>query len=841
MASQALKKIKRNVTRLRRACDADHRALWKYRELWKEAPLDERAIVIESQQGRTANGNMFYVAKELLNNPLYADFKVYFVAQNGKREAVKRLLHAHDLDDLSIVIIRSPEYVKLLATAKYLVTDTSFPPFYIKKPGQIIWNTWHGTPLKTMGRRDEQEPHSLGNVQKNLALADFLSFPNEYTAQHMVEDYMLENLSNGTILFSGYPRNTIFFDKDEAARIKNELDLNEKTVYAYMPTWRPLKNGVPARFKSIGLMHNLLMIDDLLSENELLLVSIHPLDRKFVSFDCLKHIEEFPTQYETYEVLNACDALVTDYSSVLFDYAITGKKIVLFDYDRATYLKSRGTYFPLDDLPFPRVQSTESLMTELRSPKSYADEEFLSEFCPFESAVATADQCKAVFLNDCSRLEHRKIKGNGKPNVLIYAGNLAQNGITKSLSSILSCVDLSKANFFLTFTSRSAKGNIGQLKDVPNAVSYIPTMGKMNMNLIEKIVQYLYEKRLAPFSVFANRTAEAYKTDLRRLYGKVDFRSVIQFNGYDYKKIFLFSKANCTRAIYAHSDMQQEAAIRRNSRLDMLGYAYSEYDKVAVVSEDNVDSTKQIANGDANVLVVPNIFDHERVLALSEEPIAFDEKTVSNMDLRQLKDLLNRGKNLISIGRFSPEKQHRLLIEAFNEVWQEKEDLNLIIIGGVSRGSMYEETCDLAESLPCGKHVALIKQMKNPYSILKQCDGFILSSMYEGFGLVIIEADVLGVPVVSTAVQGPSGFIKKHGGTLVDNSLEGIKHGLELLAAGNAPCMNVDYEDYNKKAIEAFESLALSSKRKQDSQERMSETPRSLLDLSNEDPSILTS
>lgn len=68
--------------------------------------------------------------------------------------------------------------------------------------------------------------------------------------------------------------------------------------------------------------------------------------------------------------------------------------------------------------------------------------------------------------------------------------------------------------------------------------------------------------------------------------------------------------------------------------------------------------------------------------------------------------------------------------------------------------------------------------MKNPMPILKKCDLFILSSIYEGLGLVMLEADSLGIPVFSTDVHGPSNFLKQYGGYLVEDSTEGILQGM---------------------------------------------------------------
>ena len=97
--------------------------------------------------------------------------------------------------------------------------------------------------------------------------------------------------------------------------------------------------------------------------------------------------------------------------------------------------------------------------------------------------------------------------------------------------------------------------------------------------------------------------------------------------------------------------------------------------------------------------------------------------------------------------------------------------------------------------------------MKNPMPVLKKCQLFILSSVYEGLGLVMLEADTLGVPVVACDVNGPRGFVKEHGGTLVADSEEGIYEGMQLFERHQVSCMKVDYEAMNQSNIEKCEHL----------------------------------
>ena len=83
-----------------------------------------------------------------------------------------------------------------------------------------------------------------------------------------------------------------------------------------------------------------------------------------------------------------------------------------------------------------------------------------------------------------------------------------------------------------------------------------------------------------------------------------------------------------------------------------------------------------------------------------------------------------------------------------------------------------------------------------------------LSSLYEGFGLVLCEADILGVPCFSTRITGPTDFMKKYNGMLVEDSTKGIEDGLRACLKGEVKkTLTVDYEKYNEEAVTAFEDM----------------------------------
>ena len=76
-----------------------------------------------------------------------------------------------------------------------------------------------------------------------------------------------------------------------------------------------------------------------------------------------------------------------------------------------------------------------------------------------------------------------------------------------------------------------------------------------------------------------------------------------------------------------------------------------------------------------------------------------------------------------------------------------------------------------------------------------------------GFGLVLVEADILGLRVISTDIPGPRGFMRKHGGVMVENSENGILKGMHMLHDGQVEKLTVDYAQYNREAVQEFESV----------------------------------
>ena len=138
-----------------------------------------------------------------------------------------------------------------------------------------------------------------------------------------------------------------------------------------MPTWRGSLSEIEDDDihinKTIDILNEL---DKKLSKDQILYVNMHPFVRDRINLSIYKNIKPFPDYFETYDFLNITDILITDYSSVFFDYALTQNKIILFTYDEVEYFKDRGLYLPLNELPFPKVKTVDELIKEIDSEKN---------------------------------------------------------------------------------------------------------------------------------------------------------------------------------------------------------------------------------------------------------------------------------------------------------------------------------------------------------------------------------------------------------------------------------------------------------------------------------------
>lgn len=793
-------------------------ARFSFTRYYENLSVDDKAILIESFHGDDFNGAPFYILRELISNDAYSDLTKYIAVNESAIDSVRSLVIKQfgNRDDIRFVERQGDLYCRLLASAKFLVNNVSFPPYFIKKDEQVYLNTWHGTPLKALGRSIKDFPSQIGNVQRNFLMADYILCPSQYLADCLIKDYMIDVFYSGDYVFSGYPQNSVFYENESIKNhIKNELGIpaGVKKIVVYMPTWRDKQQGYPSDASSIYFNHALMEFERRLERDTLVFAKPHHLAEDSVEWSSYTKIMPFPEGFETYQILSIADVLVTDYSSVMFDFLNARKEILLYTYDEAEYVTSRSMYQSVSDLPFWHTDSPIELCNKINHNDGgmHDYKSFREKYCAYDAQDSAKSLCELLVRGDDSAIEsvHGSELHNGKKNVLIYAGALLRNGITASLRGLLYSIDRSSANYTLLFYGYQTKNAADTINSLPPDVRFFSMQGQQDLTFLDSIARYFYFRLNSTDGWVCSRIDYLFDRERRRLFPSCNFDVVIHFTGYDRHPIHILNAFDQSKKIiYVHSDMLEEYERRGNFDFKSNKYAYQNWDTVAVVNDPLIDPLVNGFGVDRNkIKVLYNCNDLERIRRNGMKQIKYDPETIATVAEDELIRILKSsdGLKIINVGRFSSEKGQMRLIEAFQRFNTSVDrDSKLIIVGG--HGPEYDSIASYIETNQL-ESVVLVQSLSNPYPLIAQSDVLALSSYYEGLPMVIFEALALGTPVMSTDIPGPSAFLSKGYGLVVDNSVEGLYDGFCQFARGKLHARSLDIDEFNKSAAIEFEKM----------------------------------
>jgi CDP-glycerol glycerophosphotransferase len=303
--------------------------------------------------------------------------------------------------DVTTVAPYSVGYLREVARAGYVVANQQLPNNFRKRPGATYLQTWHGTPLKRIGfdnDRWKRNPRGFDHMARDFAKWDFLISQNPFSSEIFRRAFRFE----GEILETGYPRNDVLNSADATAirtRVRDRLGIEDgMRAILYAPTWRD--NVVDERGAlRFSLALDVPRLEAALGEDHRLLLRLHYLLGSATPEgelgDFTLNVSAHPDIRDLYL---AADVLVTDYSSAMFDFAVTGKPIVFFPYDIDEYRDSvRGFYFDLEaEAPGPVCQTTHGVIEALRdldavhAAHAARYVRFRERFCPFDDGAAAA-------------------------------------------------------------------------------------------------------------------------------------------------------------------------------------------------------------------------------------------------------------------------------------------------------------------------------------------------------------------------------------------------------------------------------------------------------------------
>jgi len=344
-----------------------------------------RTVLVESFRGRSAGDNPGAVARALLAR---------------HRDGALGLDVAVVVDDPSIgvpagaraVVRRSPGWYDAMGAAAAYVSNAGAPYWFEKAEGQLHVQTWHGTPLKRIGEDRGPGDFATWRHRRHLA-AQAAGWDVMVSSGPFVSGVYRGAFGfTGPVLEVGYPRNDVLLDPTAGERreqVRGRLGLRpDRRVVLYAPTWRDhlgVREAKPLFLDAERLVAAL--------PDAVVLLRGHynssRQDDVFVGHPRVRDVTRYP---DVADLFLAADALVTDYSSVMFDFALTDRPQVLLVPDLERYRDAeRGFYLDLDrQHPGPLVTTTDEVVDVLAGPDRHASARaaFRRDFCALEVGTA---------------------------------------------------------------------------------------------------------------------------------------------------------------------------------------------------------------------------------------------------------------------------------------------------------------------------------------------------------------------------------------------------------------------------------------------------------------------
>lgn len=364
-------------------------------------PKNKNLIVFESFLGKQYSCNPRAIYEFLRDH--HSGYKMVWSVD-------KRCTEKFDKHGIPYVRRFSLEWLFTVTRAKYWVTNCRFPLWMTKSPKTIYVQTWHGTPLKKLGL-DMEEVHMPGtntnkykrNFVRESGKWDVLISPNAYSTEIFKRAFLFGK----KMIEAGYPRNDFLIHNNNTkkiAEIKKSCGLPmEKKVILYAPTWRDNQYYGKGRYK-FDIQLDFAALKRELADEYIIIFRLHYLVAEHLD---LSGYEGFMYDFSQHEDIRdlylISDILVTDYSSVFFDFANLKRPMIFFVYDIEDYRdKLRGFYFDFEkEAPGPLVKTTDDLIHEIKSMKYQIDsntlQAFYDKFCYLDKGNASERVVNEVF------------------------------------------------------------------------------------------------------------------------------------------------------------------------------------------------------------------------------------------------------------------------------------------------------------------------------------------------------------------------------------------------------------------------------------------------------------
>lgn len=393
----------------------------KYKRYYKKYPVDDKIVLFQVFWGKKYCCSPKAIYEKMLQDERFDDYTFVWVFKKPKQFAYLE-------DNKNTVVVRwgSKEAMEYYSKAKFWIANTRVREEYDKKPEQIYIQCWHGTPLKKLGYDIEVKGNNATNTNEDIC-KKYSQDAERYTYMISPSDFSTEKFASAfglpdpSILQTiGYPRNDFlinYTDEDvEAIYTKLSIDCMSKTgeykdinklkkhfgidrskkVILYAPTWREDQH-VSGQGYTYDLNIDFSRLQKEFGDEYIILFRAHYFISNLID---LSEYRGFVYDVSNYDDINELyvisDILITDYSSVFFDYSNLHRPMLFYMYDYEKYKNEmHDFYFDLSELPGPIVETEDALIDEIKSLDTYWDK-FAEPYKAFNDKFTYLDDGKAT-------------------------------------------------------------------------------------------------------------------------------------------------------------------------------------------------------------------------------------------------------------------------------------------------------------------------------------------------------------------------------------------------------------------------------------------------------------
>ncbi|MGP3923718.1 bifunctional glycosyltransferase/CDP-glycerol:glycerophosphate glycerophosphotransferase, partial [Streptomyces sp. 8N616] len=365
----------RGARRVKRKLNSGETKIRTYHALLCRLPVRPGLVVFESHLGKQYSDSPRAIYEEMRRQGVR--FEPVWSYAGRRPEGFP--------GDAALVRRWSWPYLRALAQAEFWIDNQGFPLKLTKRPGTTYIQTWHGSALKRMGfdepRKKLQARHEQEAYQRVLDRFDHFLVRSEHDVRTLARALRLRD---EVLLRTGYPRNDALVAarlREEASgvrergRLAAELGIPaDRQVLLYAPTFRSGKGG---RVRGFELPFDVEEFARRFGERHVLLIRSHYLNHVVLPPSVRGTVLDVTALHDITPLLTLADGLITDYSSVMFDYALLDRPVIFYAYDWEEYAgEARGTYFDLrEKAPGPVAETEEALFAAIADLKS-ADTEY---------------------------------------------------------------------------------------------------------------------------------------------------------------------------------------------------------------------------------------------------------------------------------------------------------------------------------------------------------------------------------------------------------------------------------------------------------------------------------